>query len=163
VGRITRCPPKPKLKFVREVRVRRGEIDQPWFPRTARQRCHGNGLQEAHPILGLHGLLVRREEQADEMELYLGRSRETEERRQAKARPCPVAVRYEEAVRAQHAVIWGLSTGIIRDVVRTYRRERRACSSHGHPNMVAAKAILDAAPRWAPRGLAKWSTTCWPG
>jgi hypothetical protein len=46
--------------------------------------------------------------------------RELRERRQlrnlqeARARPCPERVRYDEAALAQHAVIWGLSTGIIR-------------------------------------------------
>ena len=53
---------------------------------------------------------------------------------------------YEEAAKAQHAVIWGLSTGIMREVVRTYRRERRDCSTHGHPNMMAAGVIMAAAP-----------------
>lgn len=55
-------------------------------------------------------------------------------------------VRYEEAALAQHAIIWGLSTGIIRDVVRTYRRERRDCTTHGLPNWIASDVILAAAP-----------------
>jgi len=57
-----------------------------------------------------------------------------------------VRLQYEEAAKAQHAVIWGLSTGIIRDVVRTYRRERRDCSTHCHPNWVASDVILAAVP-----------------
>ena len=57
-----------------------------------------------------------------------------------------MAARYEEAARAQHAVIWGLSTGIIREVARAYRRERADCSTHGYPNMVAARVIVAAAP-----------------
>jgi hypothetical protein len=69
-----------------------------------------------------------------------------EELREARQRPCPVHVRYEEAARCQHAVIWGLSTGIIRDVVRTYRQERRDCSTHGSPNLKAADIILAVAP-----------------
>ena len=55
-------------------------------------------------------------------------------------------VRYEEAAFAQHAVIWGLSTRIIRDVVRVYRRERSDCSTHGLPRSIAAEVILAAAP-----------------
>jgi hypothetical protein len=67
------------------------------------------------------------------------------------------------AAKAQHAVIWGMSTGIIRDVVQTYRRERRDCRTHGSPNWEAAKVILAAAPAIGPRGLARWSMTCWLG
>jgi hypothetical protein len=54
-----------------------------------------------------------------------------------------VRLQYEEAAKTQHAVIWGLSTGIIREVVRTYRKERRDCSTHGHPNWVAAAPAID--------------------
>jgi hypothetical protein len=64
-----------------------------------------------------------KKEQAEELSLCLGRHREVEAKCEVRKWPCPVAVRYEVA-RAQHAVIWGLSTGIIRDVVRTYRREQ---------------------------------------
>lgn len=144
--RITRRPAGPKLKFVHEVRVRRSEIDQPWFRELLQGIAGATGYKKRTPFWAFTIYSFARKEQADEMELYLGRRRETEERRQAKARPCPVAVRYEEAAKAQHAVIWGLSTGIIGDVIRTYRRERSDCSSHGHPNMVAAEVIMAAAP-----------------
>jgi hypothetical protein len=44
-----------------------------------------------------------------------------------------------------------MSTGIIRDVVQTYRRERRDCRTHGSPNWAAAKVILAAAPAIGPQ------------
>ena len=59
---------------------------------------------------------------------------------------CPVRVRYEEAALAQYAVIWGLSTGLVRDVVRVYRRERSDCSTHGLPRSIAAEVVLAKAP-----------------
>jgi hypothetical protein len=46
----------------------------------------------------------------------------------------------------QYAVIWGLSTGLLREVVRVYRRERSNCSTHGLPRAVAAQVILAATP-----------------
>jgi len=74
-----------------------------------------------------------------------------------------VRLQYEEAAKTQHAVIWGLSTGMIREVVRTYRRERRDCSTHGHPNWVASGVILAAAPYIDRDRARRWSTRCWLG
>lgn len=59
---------------------------------------------------------------------------------------CPVAKRYYRAALDQHAVIWGLSTGIIKDVIRAYRRSRRECSSHGVANFAAAMVIVARCP-----------------
>jgi hypothetical protein len=47
------------------------------------------------------------------------------------ARFAACRVQYDLAAKRQHAVIWDLSTGIIRDVVWVYRIYRRDCSSHG--------------------------------
>jgi hypothetical protein len=61
-------------------------------------------------------------------------------------RPCPVRVQYEKAALGQHAVIWGLATGIIRDVVLAYRRARLDCPAHGPANFAAAKVIIARCP-----------------
>jgi hypothetical protein len=54
--------------------------------------------------------------------------------------------KYREAALSQYAIIWGLSTGIIKDVVRAYRRSRYECSSHGVANMEAALVIVARCP-----------------
>jgi hypothetical protein len=75
------------------------------------------------------------------------RWRHDEELREARRWPCPVRVRYDQAALAQYAMLWGLSTGIIRDVVRTHRRERSDYSTHGLPRSIAAQVILAKAPK----------------
>jgi hypothetical protein len=146
VGRITRPPPKPKPKFVHEVRVGHTEVDQPWLADLLDRIAGPNGYRRRTPFWAYTIFAFARQEQADEMRLHVGRRREMAERAERAKWPCPMTVRYEEAARAQHAVIWGLSTGIIRDVVRVYRRERSDCSTHGMPSWVASDVILAAAP-----------------
>jgi hypothetical protein len=80
------------------------------------------------------------------MRLYVRRHREAAARLEAKKRPCPVDVKYAEAAFHQYAVIWRLSTDLLREVVRVYRRERSNCSTHGLPRAVAAEVILAQAP-----------------
>jgi len=135
-----------RLKFMYEVRVGRGEIDQPWLKALLDRVTGPQGFRRRTPFWSHTIIAFTTKQEADEFSLYLGRYREVEEKRQRQKRPCPVSVRYEEAARAQHAVLWGLSTGLLREVVRTYRRERRECSTHGHPNKMAAEVILAAAP-----------------
>ena len=72
-----------------------------------------------------------------------GRDGDEHERRRE---PFRSRAQYERAAAAQHAVIWGLSTGAIFDVVWTYRLYRRDCSSHGMPNWEAAEVIIRRAP-----------------
>jgi hypothetical protein len=146
LGRVTRHPKKPKLKFVYEIRVSHTNRNQLWFLELLARVAGPSGYKKRTPFWAYTIFAFVREEQARELELYVGRRLEFEKRAEARKRACPVAVRYEEAALAQYAVIWGLSTGLIRDVVRTYRRERRDCSSHGHPNMEAAEVIRAAAP-----------------
>jgi hypothetical protein len=137
MGRITRSPPKPRRKFAQEVRVGRQDVDDPWLAELLARIAGAYGFKKRRPFWAYTIFSLTHKEQADELEHHLREHREFRARRQAKERPWPVRVRYEEAARAQHAIIWGLSTGIIRDVVRTYRRERGDCSTHGHPNWVA--------------------------
>jgi hypothetical protein len=146
VGRVTRPRPKPKPKFVHEVRVGHQDVDQPWLAELLARIAGANGYKKRTPFWAYTVFSFVHKEQADRLERELCDRRELQARREAKARPCPVRLRYEEAARAQHAVIWGLSTGIIREVVRVYRRERADCSTHGHPNWVASDVILAAAP-----------------
>jgi hypothetical protein len=138
--------PKPKPKFAHEVRVGRQEVDQPWLAELLVRVAGANGYKRRTPFWAYAIFSFVHKEQADRLERGLRDMRELQARLEAKARPCPVRVRYEEAARAQHAVIWGLSTGIIREVVRVYRRERRDCPAHGSANWAASDVIRAAAP-----------------
>jgi hypothetical protein len=146
VGRITRARSKPKPKFVHEVRVGHWEVDQPWLVELVARIAGPNGYKKRTPFWAYTIFSFVHEEQAAEMRLYLGRHREAAAKLEAKQRPCPVAVKYAEAAFYQYAVIWGLSTGPLREVVRVYGRERSNCSTHGMPRAVAAEVILAAAP-----------------
>jgi hypothetical protein len=146
VGRISRPRPKPKPKFVHEVRVGCREVDQLWLAELLAVVAGDNGFKKRTPFWAYTIFSFVHQEQADRLEREIQDRRRLRDRLEAKARPCPVAARYEEAARAQHAVIWGRSTGIMREVVRAYRQERRECSTHGYPNMVAARVIVAAAP-----------------
>ena len=146
MGRITRPPSKAKAKFVHEVQVSRAEVDKPWLNELLARIAGPNGYRKRTPFWAYTIFSFVHQGQADEMRLYVGRHREVAAKLEAKSRPCPVAIKYEEAALAQYAVIWGLSTGLMREVVRTYRRERRDCSTHGMPRAVAAEVITAAAP-----------------
>jgi len=146
VGRITRARPRPKRTFVHEVQVGHCEVDQSWLAELLARIAGPNGYKKRTPFWAYTIFSFARQEQADEMRLHVGRHREVAAKLEAKSRPCPVAARYEEAAFAQYAVIWGLSTGLMRDVVRTYRRERGDCSTHGMPRAVAAEVITKAVP-----------------
>jgi hypothetical protein len=148
VGRITRLPSKAKAKpkFVHEVQVSRAEVDQPWLAELLDRIAGPNSYRKGTPFWAYTIFSFVHQEQADEMRLYVGRHREVAAKLEAKSRPCPVAIKYEEAALAQYAVIWGLSTGLMREVVRTYRRERRDCSTPGMPRAVSAEVITAAAP-----------------
>src|SRR3982751_2728664 len=144
MGRITRQPSKPK--FVHEVQVSRAEVDKPWLNELLARIAGPNGYRKRTPFWAYTIFSFVHQGQADEMRLYVGRHREVAAKLEAKSRPCPVAIKYQEAALAQYAVIWGLSTGLMREVVRTYRRERRDCSTHGMPRAFAAAAPLGEAP-----------------
>jgi hypothetical protein len=58
----------------------------------------------------------------------------------------PLDARYRKAALAHHAIVWGLSSGVLRDVVRAYRRSRYECSSHGVANFAAALTIVARCP-----------------
>jgi hypothetical protein len=146
MARVTRSPPKPKPKYLHEVRVGHEAAEQAWLWEHVERIAGPRGFRKRTPFWAYTIVAFAAKEQADELALIVRRYREAEERRVARQWPCPVRARYEEAAASQHAIIWGLSTGIIRDVVRTYRQERRDCSTHGHPNWVASDVILAAAP-----------------
>jgi hypothetical protein len=146
MGRVTRYPVKPKPKCLHEVTVKHSETRQAWIWEEAARIAGPIGFKKWSPFWAITNIAFDSREKAIELEGLLHHWRRENELREMRQRPCPVAVRYEEAAKAQHAVIWGLSTGIMREVVRTYRRERRDCSTHGYPNMVAADVIVAAAP-----------------
>ena len=163
MGPIIRPPSKPRPKFVHEVRIGHQDVGQPWLAELLARIAGSTGFKKRTRFWAYTIFSFAHKEQADELERHVRDRRELRARIEARARPCPVRLRYEEAARAQHAVIWGLSTGIIREVVRTYRRERGDCSTHGHPNWVASDVILAAAPSIAATGHARWWTRCWLG
>lgn len=146
MGRVTRQPFKPKPKFLHEVTVRHGEVAHAWIWEKAARIAGPIGYKRRSPFWAITIIAFDAEEKASELEGLLREWRRDEELREARRRPCPVRVQYEDAALAQYAVIWGLSTGIIRDVVRVYRRERGDCSTHGMPRSIAAEVILARAP-----------------
>ena len=146
MGRITRYPSKSNTKYLHEVRVGTYTVDQAWLWEEVERVAGHAGYKKRSRFWACTIIAFDTKEKADKLEYQVRDRREYEERLEAKKRPCPVRIRYEEAARAQHVVIWSLSTGIIRDVVRSYRRERADCSTHGYPNMAAARVIVAAAP-----------------
>jgi len=146
MGRVTRRPANPTPKYLYEVTVRHSETGQAWIWDAAARIGGPIGYKKRSPFWAITIIAFDTREKAAELEGQLRRWRHDEDLREARRWPCPVRVRYEEAAFAQHAVIWGLSTGIIRDVVRVYRRERSDCSTHGLPRSIAAEVILAATP-----------------
>jgi hypothetical protein len=146
MGRITRYPSKAKTKYLHEVRVGSYTVDQTWLWQEVERIAGHAGYAKRSPFWACTIVAFETKEKADKLAYQVRERRGYEERLEAKKRPCPVRVRYEEAALAQHAVIWGLSTGLIRDVVQVYRRERSDCSTHGLPRSIAAEVILAKAP-----------------
>lgn len=144
--RITRPPPKPKPKYLHEVNVRFNEAEQAWLQEDVARIAGPIGFKVRKPNWGVRVFQFDTREKAEAFRRRLLRWRHEEELREARKRPCPQRVRYQEAAVRQHAIIWGLSTGIIHEVVRVYRHERMDCSTHGAPNWAASDVILRAAP-----------------
>jgi hypothetical protein len=113
-----------KAKFVHEVRVGHWEVDKPWLAELLDRIAGPNGYKKQTPFWAYTVFSFVHREQADEMRLYVGRHREAAAKLEAKRRPCPVAIRYEQAALAQYAVICGLSTGLTRLVAVPDRRNR---------------------------------------
>lgn len=146
MGRITRPPRRPKPKFVHEVRVGRDFVGQPWLQEELDRIAGPNGYRRRTPFWAYTVFSFVLKAQADAFELQVQRRHELADREERARHPCPIRVRYEEAARNQHAVIWGLSTGVLPRVVERYRAERMECSTHGHPSWQAARVILEIAP-----------------
>lgn len=153
MGRITR-PPKPaKIKYEHGVGVSwKGEVDEWVWPEA--ERVAGVMGYRTRPR-GWHGTTIYfdSKEKADEFSARLWRYRQDVEQAKERLRPCPVAAGYRRAALGLHAVCWGLSTGIIKDVVRAYRRARSECSSHGMANYAAARVIIARCPHMDHDGL----------
>jgi hypothetical protein len=124
MGHISYPRPKPKPKFVHEVNVSPWEGYQPWLAELLTEITGSTGFKKRRPFWAYTVFSFVHKEQAGRLERELRERRELRVGLEAKARPCPVPVRvrYEEAIPAPHAVIWGLSRGVIREVVRVYRR-----------------------------------------
>ena len=146
MGRVTRYPPRSKPKYLHEVTIRHSKTGQAWIWEKAARIGGPTGYKRRSPFWAITIIAFDSQEKAVRMEGVLRDWRHDEELREARRWPCPVHVRYEEAALAQYAVIWGLSTGIIREVVRVYRKERSDCSTHGLPRSIAAEVILAMAP-----------------
>jgi hypothetical protein len=146
MARITRYPPKAKPKYLHEVNARHDEAELPWLKEYVADIAGPIGFKIRKPNWGVRIFQFDTEEKAEAFRRRLHRWRHEEDLRDARKRPCPIKVRYEEAALAQHAVVWGLSTGVMREVIRTYRRERADCSTHGTPNWAATETLVAAAP-----------------
>ena len=91
MGRVTRYPPKPKIKYPYEVTVLHTEVDQGWI------------WEEATRIAGIIGYKRRSrgwaatvaafdtKEKADELARKLRRWRHEQELAERRRHPCPVA------------------------------------------------------------------------
>lgn len=145
-SRITLPPQKPKANYVHEVRIHKSEVGQAWLWERVEAVAGPIGFKTWSPNWAVVVVAFDPQEKAAELEGVLRRWRHEEEMREARKRPCPQRVRYEEAAVRQHAIIWGLATGVMREVIRVYRHERMDCSTHGMPNWAASDVILDAAP-----------------
>ncbi len=145
MGRITRSPPKAKPRFQHEVRVRSDEAGPELWREVARFAGPA-GYKKRSPFWAFIVVSFGSEQAATAFRQWRDRRRHEAELRELARRPCPVRARYEKAARDRHAVLWGLSTGIIRDVVRVYRTARRESSTHAGPNMAAAEVIVALAP-----------------
>ena len=143
LGRITGPPPKPKPKYLHDVRVgHRGQ----WSARQADlwaavTRVAGTAdFQKRDPFWASTVISFDTAEKAAALRRWLRNCHFDQEADRPSSDP------YAAVVKAQHAVIWVLTTGIIREVVRTYRTYRSDCSTHGMPKWEAASVILRAAP-----------------
>lgn len=148
MGRITRSPPKPRPKFSYDVTVPRTGMkwqthqEELWGEVT---RIAGNaGYRRRSPFWAVTTVCFDTPAKADELRAWLRAQRfsETFEPRRP-ARPDS----YELAAKIQHAIIWGLSTGLIRPVVQAYRERRRDHGwTHQPANSAAADVIVAACP-----------------
>jgi hypothetical protein len=146
MGRVTRSPPKPGLKYEHAVSVSQWGAVDGWVWPEAERAAGIAGYQVETRGWASTRILFDTQAKADEFRYRLKRHREEVERAELRKRPCPVRVAYEKASLGQHAVIWSLSTGIIRDVVQAYRRARLDCTAHGTANFAAAKVIVARCP-----------------
>ncbi|HTR86221.1 MAG TPA: hypothetical protein VMI56_17185 [Reyranella sp.] len=146
MGRITRHPQKPGPKHGHAVDVAEwGHVDE-WIWPEAERVAGVMGYQVKKRGWASTRILFDTIEKAREFADRLERHRHDVEIVEARRRPCPIRTRYDQAALGLHAVTWGLSTGVIRDVVQAYRRTRRDCSSHGVANSAAAKVIIERCP-----------------
>ena len=146
MGRITRHPQKPKIKYEHEITVGKGEFGQAWIWEAARQIGGMTGYKVRNAGWAARHVQFDTKEKAGSLGRRLRRWRYEEELRTMRLHPCPIAVRYAEAALRQHGVVWGLSTGHIRPIVQAYRRERMGCSTHESPNWEATEVLAGLYP-----------------
>jgi hypothetical protein len=141
VGRITRHPPKPKPKYVHAVNVDIWEAEDPWIWDEVKRIGGLLGYRTRKPNWGCRVLAFDTPEKEQQMRRLLARWRHERYLLELRRQPCRIATAYERAALGQHAVLWGLSTGVIADVVAAYREAWRGCSAHGPANWEAVEAI----------------------
>jgi hypothetical protein len=110
MGRITRYPPKAKPKQLHEVRVGTevGRIAGPV------------GYTRRQPFWACVAIYFDAPEKVDALKHWLSAVDFDGKREAARREPCRVRIAYEKAALGQYAVLWGLSTGVIRDMVQAY-------------------------------------------
>ena len=144
MSRITKPPPRPKVKHAHEVRVAHtgkwsARQDDLW---TEVQRVAGyEGFKTKEPFWGCTAIYFDTAEKASVLRHWLRdcRFEQTPEKRK---RVDP----YDEVVFAQYSVIWGLASGVMPEMIRVYRLHRSKCTTHGSPNWAASSVVMQAAP-----------------
>ena len=143
MGRITRSPPKPRPKLVHEVNVSRTGMK--WQTHQAElwaevARIAGYaGYKQRSPFWAITTVFFDAKEKADGLRAWLHKEKFSEGREPY--RPPPPDP-YNVAAKVQHAIIWGLSTGLIRPVVMAYREKRREEGWTNAPANSAAAAVI---------------------
>jgi hypothetical protein len=118
MGRVTRYPAKPKLTFVHEVSVSHTERDEPWCHELLERVAGRDGYKKRTPFWANTMCSFARKEQADQLRLYLERHREVARKLEAKKRPV-------QGAPSRSKPPWrSTPTGLIREVVQSYRRAR---------------------------------------
>jgi len=143
--RITRGPPK----FPHETRVaHRGKwkTHQAELWAVVASIAGYAGYWKHSPFWAFTVVAFDTPEKAAELGRWLRKVDFEGDQHDRRREPCRSRAQYKRAAAAQYAVIWGLSTGTILDVVSTYRLYRRDCSSHGMPNWEAAEVIIRRTP-----------------
>jgi hypothetical protein len=97
MGRITRSPPKPKLKYPFEVSVAQHGVVADWIWDEAARVGGFTGYQKKQTGWATKLVLFDTQEKADELRARIWRRRRDEELWALRGQPCPIAIKYRRA------------------------------------------------------------------